>query len=61
MLYFIDRRISFYFERAFKKAERGDDSGAIVDYTKVIELDSEYVDWILSSIISTGSKWEITW
>ena len=34
-----NRRAYFYFNRAFKKAEKGDDVGAIADYTKAIELD----------------------
>ena len=36
-----NRRAYFYFNRAFKKAEKGDDVGAIADYTKAIELDPE--------------------
>ena len=36
-----NRRAYFYFNRAFKKAEKGDDVGAIADYTKAIELNPE--------------------
>ena len=36
-----NKRTYCYFNRALKKAEGGDDSGVISDYTKTIELDSE--------------------
>ena len=29
----------FYFDRAYKKSKEGDNSGAIIDYTKSIEID----------------------
>tara|TARA_Y100001968_G_scaffold16854_2_gene13367 strand:- start:2580 stop:2897 length:318 start_codon:yes stop_codon:yes gene_type:complete len=36
-----NRRASFYFNRAFKKAETANDVGSIAHYNKAIELDPE--------------------
>ena len=33
---------SYYFDRAYKKAEKGDHYGAIADYTKAIEINPNY-------------------
>ena len=33
---------SFYFNRAYEKAEKGDHYGAISDYTKAIEINPDY-------------------
>ena len=38
-----NERSDFYFDRAFNKAENGDSAGAIVDYTKSIEIDPHKV------------------
>ena len=35
---------SFYFNRAYEKAEKGDHNGSISDYTKAIELDPKDAD-----------------
>ena len=35
---------SYYFNRAYEKAEKGNHYGAISDYTKAIEINPRYVD-----------------
>ena len=48
------RNNSYYFNRAYDKAEKGDHYGAISDYTKAIELDPKDADAYYNRGISKG-------